>query len=163
MASIAAAAREAVARVLIVDDDPLLRMVCAVNLQSDGVQVLEAEDGRQGLARARLERPDLVLTDVRMPGLDGFELAASLRRDERTRAIPLIFLSGEADPAHDARARALGALAFLTKPVDPVALAALVARVLAAPVSEQSAVVREVDGLRVAVGDGDAESGAPAW
>jgi two-component system chemotaxis response regulator CheY len=116
--------------VLIVDDDPATRMLCAVNLQLEGLHVLEAVDGRQGLARARFERPDLVLTDVTMPGLDGFQLAESLRSDERTSRIPLIFLSGETTEADEARARGLGAVAYLKKPFDPLALASLVAGVL---------------------------------
>ena len=117
-------------RVLVVDDDPDARMLCAVNLQLEGLEVIEAEDGRHGLARARLENPDLVVTDVAMPGMDGFELAEALRRDEGTARIPLIFLSGEADPEHRARARSLGALAYLNKPFDPPALAKLVAAAL---------------------------------
>ena len=96
--------------VLIVDDDPATRMLCSVNLQLEGLRVLEAADGHDGLARARFESPDLVVTDVTMPGLDGFELAEALRRDERTRQIPLIFLSGETTAAHEARAHEVGAL-----------------------------------------------------
>jgi CheY-like chemotaxis protein len=117
--------------VLIVDDDPATRMLCSVNLQLEGLRVLEAADGLDGLARARFEHPDLVVTDVLMPGLDGFQLAEALRRDERTRQIPLIFLSGEATAAHEARAHAVGALAYVTKPFDPLALSVLVAGVLA--------------------------------
>jgi CheY-like chemotaxis protein len=94
--------------------------------------VLEARDGLDALERARCERPDLVLTDVTMPGLDGFQLAERLRRDERTRRIPLVFLSGEAGPANAQRARALGALAYLMKPFDPRALAVFVAHELGA-------------------------------
>ncbi|HZO98020.1 MAG TPA: response regulator [Gaiellaceae bacterium] len=119
-------------RVLIVDDDTAVRLVCAVNLEAEGLRVLEAADGLDGLERACCERPDLVLTDVTMPGLDGFQLAEKLRRDERTRRIPLIFLSGEVGHANAQRARALGAVAYLTKPFDPRALAALVAHELAA-------------------------------
>ena len=114
-------------RVLIVDDDPAIRLLCAVNLEIEGLVVLEAADGRRALEQARSEHPDLVVTDVRMPGLDGFDLAEALRNDERTREIPLIFLSGEAEPANADRARKLGALAYLTKPFDPPALASLVA------------------------------------
>jgi CheY-like chemotaxis protein len=112
---------------LVVDDDPACRMLCSINLQFEGVVVLEAADGRRGLEQARSERPDLVVTDVRMPGLDGFQLAEALRRDERTSQIPLIFISAEKEPANAARARALGALAYLTKPFDPPALTSLVA------------------------------------
>jgi CheY-like chemotaxis protein len=120
-------------RVLIVDDDPAIRMLCAFNLQLEGLVVVEAADGRLALEQARSERPDLVVTDVKMPGLDGFELAEALQRDERTREIPLIFLSGETEPAAAERARALGALAYLTKPFDPPALASLVAGELGCP------------------------------
>jgi two-component system chemotaxis response regulator CheY len=117
--------------VLIVDDDPATRELCSINLQRAGLRVLEAEDGVHGLARARFESPDLVLTDVDMPGLDGFEFAEALRLHERTRTIPLIFLSGEIAAVHAERAAGLGALAYVTKPFDPAALAALVANALA--------------------------------
>lgn len=116
--------------VLIVDDDPATRLLCLVNLELEGLRVLEAADGHHGLARARFESPDLVLTDVTMPGLDGFQLAEALRRHERTRQIPLIFLSGEMAATNEARAHELGALAYITKPFDPAALAALVVGVL---------------------------------
>jgi CheY-like chemotaxis protein len=118
-------------RVLVVDDDPNARMLCAINLQLEGLEVLEAADGRRGLARARLESPDLVVTDVAMPGLNGFELAEALRGDQSTAQIPLIFLSGELDAGSAARAHSLGALAYVTKPFDPPALAKLVAEALA--------------------------------
>jgi len=117
--------------VLIVDDDPATRMLCSVNLQLEGLRVLEATDGHHGLERARFESPDLVLTDVTMPGLDGFQLAEALRLDERTRGIPLIFLSGETTADDEARAHEVGALAYVTKPFDPLELTALVANVLA--------------------------------
>ncbi len=117
-------------RVLVVDDDSNARALCSINLLLEGLEVLEAEDGRRGLARARLENPDLVVTDVAMPGLDGFELAEALRLDEHTANIPLIFLSGETDAANEARAQSLGALAYVTKPFDPAAFAKLVAGAL---------------------------------
>lgn len=119
-------------RVLIVDDEPGVRLVCAVNLEAEGLGVLEATDGLDGFEQARSELPDLVLTDVKMPGIDGFQLAERLRRDERTRSIPLIFLSGEVEQESVERARSLGALAYLTKPFDPRELASLVVRELVA-------------------------------
>jgi CheY-like chemotaxis protein len=118
-------------RVLVVDDDSNARALCSINLLLEGVEVLEAEDGRRGLASARLERPDLVVTDIAMPGLNGFELAEALRRDDRTAQIPLIFLSGELDADNEARAQSLGALAYVTKPFDPPAFAKLVTGALA--------------------------------
>ena len=122
-------------RVLIVDDDPAIRLLYSINLQIEGFVVLEAEDGRRGLEQACSERPDLVVTDVKMPGLDGFQLAEALRSDQRTRQIPLIFVSGETKPANAARARELGAFAYLTKPFDPPALASLVAGAFATSAS----------------------------
>jgi len=119
-------------RVLIVDDDASVRLVCAINLKAEGLHVLEAADGLDALEQARRERPDLVLTDVTMPGLDGFQLAERLGGDERTHGVPVIFLSGEVGQANAQRARALGAVAYLAKPFDPRALAAFVAHELVA-------------------------------
>lgn len=115
-------------RVLLIDDDAAVRMLCSVNLRAIGIDVLEAEDGTQGLELARRERPDLVLLDVSMPGLDGFQVAELVRRHRRTRHIPLMFLSGE--QGNDARARELGAIACLAKPFNPASLASLIAGTL---------------------------------
>jgi CheY-like chemotaxis protein len=120
-------------RILIVDDDASVRLVCAVNLEAEGLHVLEAADGLDALEQARRERPDLILTDVSMPRLDGFRLAERLRVDERSREIPVIFLSGEVGQSNAQRARALGAVAYWTKPFDPQALATFVATELVAP------------------------------
>ena len=129
----AAQARDGEAgRVLIVDDDASVRLVCAVNLKAEGLHVLQATDGLDALEQARRERPDLVLTDVTMPGLDGFQLAERLRDDKRTHGLPVIFLSGEVGPSNAQRARALGAVAYWTKPFDPRALATFVAREISA-------------------------------
>jgi CheY-like chemotaxis protein len=112
-----------VRRVLVVDDDAATRMICAINLKAEGFSVIEASDGSEALELARSECPDLIVTDVDMPRRDGFELAEALRRDERTREIPLIFMSGQADETHRARALELGAIAFLAKPFDSETLA----------------------------------------
>lgn len=127
----------AAARVLVVDDDAAMRELCAINLQLAGIAVLQAADGKRALALARAERPDLVLTDVKMPELGGFELAEALARSRRTRQIPLIFLSGETAGTARARARSLGAFAFVAKPFDPTKLASLVADALASRRSEK--------------------------
>lgn len=125
-------------RVLVVDDDPAVRLVCSINLELEGFDVLEASDGRSGLAQARSARPDLVLTDVKMPGLDGFQLTEALRRDERTRRVPVIFLSGEPTADNRSRALALGARAYLEKPFDPATVVALVASQLASVDPEEA-------------------------
>jgi CheY-like chemotaxis protein len=114
-------------RVLVVDDDPNIRTLCRLELEYAGLEVIEAGDGRAGLGRASLEKPDLVVTDMKMPRLDGFGLMAAIARNERTREIPIVVMSAEADPAVAARALSLGARAYLTKPFDP---AELVERIL---------------------------------
>ena len=118
-------------RVLLIDDDDALRLLCSVSLRALGIEVIEAENGERGLELVRRERPDLVLLDVSMPGLDGFEVGEIVRRHRKTRHIPLMFLSGEDE--NDARARELGAIACLAKPFDPVALSALIATTLKPP------------------------------
>ena len=118
-------------RVLVVEDDEAIRMLCAINLQAAGLSVLEAVDGQEGLELARLERPDLILSDVSMPGLDGFELAEALQRYEDTRGIPVAFMTGHLEESYEARARELGAVAILHKPFDPEALASIALSVVA--------------------------------
>ena len=86
-------------RVLVVDDERSIRLLCRVNLVASGIDVIEASDGREGLELARQERPDLVLLDVMMPELDGWTVARELAADEQTRDIPIVFLTARADPA----------------------------------------------------------------
>jgi two-component system chemotaxis response regulator CheY len=119
------------ALVLIVDDDSALRALCSLNLQFAGLAVLEAADGLRGLELARRELPALVVSDVRMPRLDGFALGEALRGDERTRRTPLILVSGESDVAGATRAREIAALAYVPKPFDAPALASVAVGVIA--------------------------------
>jgi CheY-like chemotaxis protein len=116
--------------VLLVDDDALIRMICSLNLQAADFDVTEAADGLQGFEQAARHPPDLVLSDLRMPGLDGFALAEALRRNEATRAVPIVFLSGETGIAERMRAYALDVAGFVTKPFDPAALVALLSGVI---------------------------------
>jgi CheY-like chemotaxis protein len=117
-------------RVLVVDDDPAMRLVCSTNLQLDGYQVLEAADGQEALELALDHVPDVVLLEISMPVLDGFRLAAALQADERTRGLPLIFLTAEADPLIKAKAFETGAHAVITKPFEPQAVTSFIGRVL---------------------------------
>ena len=117
-------------RVLLVDDDASIRLICSLNLRAAAFEVTEAADGRRGLEQATRQPPDLVPSDLRMPGLDGFALAEALRRDEATRAVLVVFLSGETGVAERMRAYALGVAGFVTKPFDPVALVALLSGVI---------------------------------
>jgi CheY-like chemotaxis protein len=117
-------------RVLVVDDEPAMRTLCRVNLSLSGMEVLEASDGEEALRLAAVEAPDLVLLDIMMPGLSGFDVAAALGDDARTRAIPVVFLTARVDPRDRARGRALGAVGYVTKPFDPIGMADLIERTL---------------------------------
>lgn len=119
------------ARVLVVDDDPNVRLLCATNLRLDGFDVIEAGNGQEGLERVEAYAPDLVLLDIRMPVLDGFELATAVRRNHRTSHVPVVFLTGEATREAEERAAAIGAAGYFTKPFDPAAVSRFIADVLA--------------------------------
>jgi DNA-binding response OmpR family regulator len=113
-------------RVLVIDDEAPIRLLCRVNLEAEGMEVLEAADGPSGLAKARAELPDVILLDVMMPGLDGWRVAEELLDDERTAQIPIIFLTARAELRDRARGIDLGGVDYVTKPFNPVELAPLV-------------------------------------
>ena len=113
-------------RVLVIDDEAPIRLLCRVNLEAEGMQVLEASDGDTGLATALEERPDVVLLDVMMPGRNGWEVAEQLLADDRTNAIPIVFLTARAEVKDRARGIDLGGVDYVTKPFNPVELAPLV-------------------------------------
>jgi DNA-binding response OmpR family regulator len=119
-----------VIRVLHIDDEVPIRLLSRVNLQFAGMTVLEGEDGPSGLAKAREEQPDLILLGVMMPGLDGWQVAEELRKDQRTRDIPIVFLTARAELWDRARGLNLGAVDYITKPFDPTELAPCVRAVL---------------------------------
>jgi DNA-binding response OmpR family regulator len=119
-------------RTLIVDDEAPIRLLCRVNLEAEGIEVLEAPDGATGLEVARTEKPDAILLDVMMPGLDGWNVAEQLLSDETTSAIPIIFLTARADLRDRVRGMDTGGLDYITKPFNPLELASLVRDVVAA-------------------------------
>jgi DNA-binding response OmpR family regulator len=123
--------RTVATRVLVIDDEAPIRLLCRVNLEAEGMEVLEAADGPSGLETARAEIPDVVLLDVMMPGLDGWRVAEELLDDERTQAIPIVFLTARAELRDRARGIDLGGVDYVTKPFNPVELAPLVRRLLA--------------------------------
>jgi DNA-binding response OmpR family regulator len=113
-------------RVLVIDDEAPIRLLCRVNLEAEGMEVLEAADGPSGLEKARAETPDVILLDVMMPGLDGWRVAEELLDDERTEGIPIVFLTARAELRDRARGLDLGGVDYVTKPFNPVELAPLV-------------------------------------
>jgi DNA-binding response OmpR family regulator len=112
--------------VLVIDDEAPIRLLCRVNLEAEGMDVLEAADGPSGLETARAQTPDVILLDVMMPGLDGWRVAEELLDDTRTEDIPIVFLTARAELRDRARGIDLGGVDYVTKPFNPVELAPLV-------------------------------------
>ena len=119
-----------VTRVLVIDDEAPIRLLCRVNLEAEKMDVLEAADGPSGLDVARAERPDVILLDVMMPGLDGWRVAEALLEDDRTNEIPIIFLTARAEFRDRARGLDIGGVDYVTKPFNPLELAPLVRELL---------------------------------
>jgi DNA-binding response OmpR family regulator len=117
--------------VLVIDDEAPIRLLCRVNLEAEQMDVLEASDGPSGLEQAREHRPDVILLDVMMPGLDGWRVAEHLLEDERTNEIPIIFLTARAEFRDRARGLDIGGIDYVTKPFNPLELAPLVRELLA--------------------------------
>ena len=117
-------------KVLVVDDEAPIRLLCRVNLEAEKMQVLEAADGESGLKLARAEKPDVVLLDVMMPGMDGWQVAERLVEDEATTQIPLVFLTARAELRDRARGLELGGVDYITKPFNPLDLAPVIESLL---------------------------------
>ncbi|MDQ3759367.1 MAG: response regulator [Actinomycetota bacterium] len=118
--------------ILLVDDEDDIREVARVSLEAvGGWQVSSASSGIEGIAKARSERPDAILLDVMMPGIDGPATFMRLQSDPQTRDIPVILLTAKAQAADRHRSEELGVAGMLTKPFDPMALSDQVAAILA--------------------------------
>lgn len=117
-------------RVLIVDDESAIRLVCRVNLDAAGFETLEAGDGETGLALARSEQPDLILLDIMLPGADGWDVAARLNEDPATKDIPIVFLTARSTGLDELRGHEAGGVAYIAKPFDPTLLTETAARVI---------------------------------
>lgn len=116
--------------ILVVDDVEDTREICTEYLEFRGYRVISAADGMEALAKAVEERPDLILMDLALPVLDGWEATRRLRKDERTRHIPVVALTAHAVKGVRDGAIEAGCLAVLTKPIEPSLLAAEVERFL---------------------------------
>lgn len=104
--------------ILLIEDHAPLRENLREMLALDGFNVLVADEGRAGLEMARTQRPDLILCDIMLPGMDGYEVLAHLRRDSNTRALPFIFLTAKGTPPDIRAGMNLGADDYLPKPVS---------------------------------------------
>ncbi len=114
------------ARVLVIDDCVDLHRLLKVRLGAEGYEMIEAVGGEDGLMRARRDTPDVVLLDLEMPGLDGFEVLRALKEDPRLQDVPVIVLSGLDSPGDKVTAFDLGAIDFVGKPFDMAELRARV-------------------------------------
>ncbi|EEF62877.1 response regulator transcription factor [Pedosphaera parvula] len=131
-------------KILVIEDQPEMRRSLETTLEMEGFEVLLAEDGRMGLELALAARPDLILCDVMMPGMDGHGLLQVLRADNRTAHLPFIFLTARADKQDARTGMNLGADDYLTKPVAKSdLLAAISSRLQRAEVQK-----RRLDGKR---------------
>jgi len=119
-----------VTRVLVVDDDAPIRLLCRVNLEAEGMEVIEAADGTVGLEKARSASPDVVLLDVMLPKVDGWRVAEALLEDPKTGEIPIVFLTARAELRDQARGLELGGIDYITKPFNPVELADVIRELL---------------------------------
>jgi two-component system phosphate regulon response regulator PhoB len=138
-------------RILVVEDEEDLLELVEYNLRKAGHRVLAVTTGEAGLLAARAERPDLVLLDLMLPGVDGFQVCRLLRRDAATRDVPIVMLTARGEDADVVKGLELGADDYVTKPFSPKVLLARVAAVLrrkAAGKPDQDAVLT-IDGLVV--------------
>jgi two-component system, chemotaxis family, chemotaxis protein CheY len=116
--------------ILTVDDSPSVRQMLAFVLSSNGYKVIEACDGEEGLAAAKANRVDLVLTDQNMPKIDGLGLIRALRALPGYKSVPIMMLTTESSQALKQQGREAGATGWMVKPFDPDKLLEMLRRVL---------------------------------
>ena len=116
-------------KILAVDDEKHIVRLVQVNLERQGYEVVTASDGKEALEKVEEEHPDLVVLDVMMPYMDGFEVLQNLRRNPATREIPVIMLTAKAQDADVFRGWQSGVDCYLTKPFNPMELIAFVKRI----------------------------------
>ena len=109
-------------KILIIEDDPATTRLVDYSLRHHGYQVITATNGLEGLRKARSESPDMVILDVMLPGLDGFEVCHRLHDDAETSNIPVIMLSAKGQDSDKTSALSVGAREFFAKPVDRLVL-----------------------------------------
>ena len=111
-------------KILVVDDEVHILKIIDYKLRTAGYTVIAATDGLEGLEKARVERPDLILLDVMMPRMDGFQALEALKRDPTTKAIPVFMLTVKGKEMDRLRGLQMGIAAYITKPFSPNALLA---------------------------------------
>jgi len=117
-------------KILIIEDDPSATSFASYALEQEGCQVLTAANGVEGLKMALEEKPDIIVLDVMLPGMDGFELCHRLRNEASTAKLPIMMLSVKGRESDRDMGLKVGADEYLTKPTDPDELVACVGRLL---------------------------------
>jgi two-component system alkaline phosphatase synthesis response regulator PhoP len=118
-------------RILLIEDDMDIQKMVSLTLSyMGGHQVSTASNGREGLAKAIAERPDVILLDVMMPEMDGYETIQRLKAQAETCDIPVIFLSAKAQQSEIQKGKDLGAIGYLVKPFDPMLLSSQIETLL---------------------------------
>jgi two-component system, chemotaxis family, chemotaxis protein CheY len=117
--------------ILTVDDSRTMRDMLMLALSSAGYRVVQAEDGVHGLEVLQSARPDVIITDINMPRMDGFGFIAGVRGNARHRAVPILVLTTESDTEKKDKARRAGATGWIVKPFDPIKLVEAIRRVAA--------------------------------
>lgn len=116
-------------KILVCDDERHIVRLIQVNLERHGYQVVTAYDGKEGLEKARAEKPDLMVLDVMMPYMDGFEVLKTLKREPETENLPVIMLTAKAQDKDVFEGYHYGADMYLTKPFNPMELISFVKRI----------------------------------
>jgi CheY-like chemotaxis protein len=122
-----------VKRILVCDDDPVILRLLEVNLELEGFEVLTGANGQEGVEIALREKPDLVILDIMMPRMDGYEACRQIKGDATTKDIPVVFLSAKAQAADIEKGKSYGVAEYLTKPFDPTDLLDLVFQLVGQP------------------------------
>ena len=117
-------------RILVVDDSRTMRHMLTITLDSIGFNVVEAEDGVDGLSKARDDKFDLIITDINMPNMDGYELLKCLRLEKSYQFTPIIVITTENSPTTKKRGKEAGATGWIVKPFEPDKLEATIKRLL---------------------------------
>ena len=117
-------------KILLVDDEEELVDMVRMRLEAAGYDVLSAADGQAGLDAARRERPDLIVLDVMLPKMDGYEVCAELKKDGRCSSIPVLFFTAKAQEEDMKLGREAGGDGYLTKPFDPQAFISKIRKML---------------------------------
>ncbi len=117
-------------KVLVVDDEADVLLLCRVNLEFEGYEVVEAGDGEEAMQKVRQYDPDVILLDVMMPKMDGWQVLAALKADPETADIPVVMLTAKVQDQDQIRGWSGGAADYITKPFSPLALSQVLENVL---------------------------------